>query len=151
MQYNILLIDDEPMMLRVLKQYFRKSFNVFSCTDGIEALQYLHQVETFIKEASHYKEEPKNGSNSLPNVIPDVIVADLMMPNLDGYEFIKALRAHPRFKNVPLIMLSSRDTSADRIKCLKAGADDYVIKPFNPEELQTRIQNLLKRTKHVAA
>lgn len=124
MRKKILIIDDEPSMLKVLNHFLNKHYNVISRTDGLEALQFLQSGQ-----------------------VPDMIVADVMMPNIDGYEFIKNIRASGFFKDIPLIMLSSNEKSDDRIKCLNLGADDYVTKPFNPEELLARIQSLFRRIK----
>jgi len=77
--------------------------------------------------------------------IPDLVVADIQMPNLDGYDFIKNVRASGYYKDIPLIMLSGIESSNEKVKCLKLGANDYVVKPFNPEELEIRIELLLSR------
>lgn len=119
-----MIIDDEPSMLKVLSHFLSKHYDVISRADGLEALQFLQGGQ-----------------------VPDMIVADVMMPNIDGYEFIKNVRASGFFKDIPLIMLSSNEKSDDRIKCLKLGADDYLTKPFNPEELLARIQSLFRRVK----
>ena len=75
----------------------------------------------------------------------DGIVADLDMPHMNGLEFIKQLRANTLYRNIPLVMLSGKDESSKKIMCLKNGADDYMVKPFNPEELDIRIKNTFKR------
>ncbi|NTV45892.1 MAG: response regulator transcription factor [Chlorobiales bacterium] len=124
MRRKVLIIDDEPSMLKVLSHFLSKHYDVISRADGLEALQFLQGGQ-----------------------VPDMIVADVMMPNIDGYEFIKNVRASGFFKDIPLIMLSSNEKSDDRIKCLKLGADDYLTKPFNPEELLARIQSLFRRVK----
>jgi DNA-binding response OmpR family regulator len=77
--------------------------------------------------------------------MPDAIVADYAMPVMDGLDFIKKVRAHPSHKYTPLVMLSGKDETSHKIKCLKQGADDYVVKPFNPEELDLRIRKLMAK------
>ena len=77
----------------------------------------------------------------------DGIVADFDMPYMNGLDFIKQLRASTLFKDIPLVMLSGKDETSNKITCLKSGADDYMIKPFNPEELDIRIKNVLRRIK----
>ena len=67
------------------------------------------------------------------------------MPNLDGIELIKRLKESGYFKDIPVIVLSSKEGSEDRIQCLRLGADDYMVKPFNPEELLVRIEKTLSR------
>ncbi len=77
--------------------------------------------------------------------MPDLIVADIQMPNMNGNDFIKNIRASGFFKEIPLIMLSGIESSQEKVKCLKLGANDYMVKPFNPEELSIRIELLLAR------
>ncbi|MBJ7429120.1 MAG: response regulator transcription factor, partial [Bacteroidia bacterium] len=112
--------------LKILDFYFGKTYNVISKTDGISALEWMQQGQ-----------------------LPDVIVADVNMPDMNGMEFIAQIRNSGFFKDIPLIMLSGNDGTADKIKCLKAGADDYLVKPFNPEELEARIANILRRIKKI--
>ena len=76
--------------------------------------------------------------------IPDLVVADLNMPELNGFEFIQRVHESGFFVDLPLIVLSGEESSSERIRCLKLGANDYLIKPFNPEELALRIENLLR-------
>jgi DNA-binding response OmpR family regulator len=108
------------MMTHFLAYYFRKNYDVYTKNDSLEALLWL-----------------EDGN------IPNVIIADIDMPKLNGFEFIKSLKASNFFNNIPMVMLSSKERSEDRIQCLKLGADDYLTKPFNPEELELKIQRLL--------
>jgi two-component system chemotaxis response regulator CheY len=126
MKKTLLALDDEISILKILDFYFGKTYNVVAKQNGKEALEWMQQ-----------------------GVIPDVIVADINMPELNGIEFIKQIRSSGFFKDIPLIMLSGNEGSAEKIKCLKAGADDYLIKPFNPEELEARIDNIFRRLKKV--
>ncbi|MFY7732965.1 MAG: response regulator transcription factor [Bacteroidia bacterium] len=123
---TLLALDDELSILKILDFYFGKTFNVVSKTDGISALEWMQQGQ-----------------------LPDVIIADVNMPDMNGMEFIAQIRNSGFFKDIPLIMLSGNEGSADKIKCLKAGADDYLVKPFNPEELEARIVNILRRIKKI--
>jgi DNA-binding response OmpR family regulator len=75
----------------------------------------------------------------------DLVVADLKMPGLDGFAFTETLRADARTARLPILVLSGSDKSEDRIRALRLGADDFVVKPFNPDELLARIENLLRR------
>lgn len=118
---EILIIDDQPIMLKLLDQILSEKYHVVSMENGKEALEYMY--------SGH---------------IPDCIVADLHMPEIDGFEYIKRLRESGFFSDVPLIVLSGEESSQERIKCLKLGANDYLIKPFNPEELRLRIDNLIR-------
>jgi DNA-binding response OmpR family regulator len=126
MRKTLLALDDEVSILKILDFYFGKTFNVVAKQNGKEALEWMQQ-----------------------GVIPDVIIADVNMPELNGIDFIKQIRSSGFFKEIPLIMLSGNEGSADKIKCLKAGADDYLVKPFNPEELAARIDNIFRRIKKI--
>ncbi|MBP7510526.1 MAG: response regulator transcription factor [Bacteroidia bacterium] len=126
MKKTLLALDDELSILKILDFYFNKTYNVVAKQNGKEALEWMQQ-----------------------GVIPDVIIADVNMPEINGLEFIRQIRSSGFFKDVPLIMLSGNEGSSDKIKCLKAGADDYLIKPFNPEELEARIDNIFRRLKKV--
>jgi DNA-binding response OmpR family regulator len=119
MKKKILVIDDERT-IRVLLENFLKEYVVTTKNDGLEGLSWLQEGN-----------------------MPDLIVADIQMPNLDGYEFVKQLRASGYFKDIPLIVLSGIESTAEKVKCLKLGANDYLVKPFNPEELALRIELLI--------
>jgi len=119
MKKKILVIDDERT-IRVLLENFLKDYIVTTKNDGLEGLSWLQEGN-----------------------MPDLIVADIQMPNLDGYEFVKQLRASGFFKEIPLIVLSGIESTAEKVKCLKLGANDYIVKPFNPEELLIRIELLI--------
>jgi DNA-binding response OmpR family regulator len=77
---------------------------------------------------------------------PDLVILDVGLPDIDGFELCKTLRSDERTKNYPIIMLTARIEDSDRIEGLKLGADDYITKPYNTEELILRIRNLLKRS-----
>jgi len=124
MQKKLLIVDDEPSIGLILEHYFSKDYSVHLKSNGKEAMVWL-------QEGHHV----------------DAIVADFEMPFMNGLDFIKQLRASTRFGNIPLIMLSGKDETSNKITCLKQGADDYMVKPFNPEELDIRIKNLLRRIK----
>lgn len=116
---RILVIEDDDKMAGVLSQGLQEAgFDVAVANDGVHAL-----AEAM---ATNY----------------DAIVLDIMLPKLDGWEVLKSLR---RAKSTPVIMLTARDSVAERVKGLQAGADDYLIKPFAFVELLARIQSLLRR------
>ncbi len=122
MKKKILVIDDEMSIRMLLENFLSKNYDVITRNDGMEGLKWMEEGN-----------------------MPDLIVADIQMPNLDGYEFIKNVRSSGFFKNIPLIMLSGIESSQEKVKCLKMGANDYMVKPFNPEELSIRIELLLAR------
>jgi two-component system, chemotaxis family, chemotaxis protein CheY len=121
MKKKILAIDDEKSIRFIIENTFNKDFEVTSISNGMDALFYL-----------------QTGN------LPDVIICDVEMPVLNGFEFIRRIRESGFFDEIPLIMLSGKEESADKIKCFEMGADDYVLKPFNPKELIARIKRRLE-------
>ena len=119
---TLLVIDDEPAIQLILEHYFSGEYDVVLTANGQEAVDWLEQGN-----------------------LVDAIVADYEMPRLNGLEFIRVLRALPMHEHTPLLMLSGTDETSKKILCLKAGADDYIVKPFNPEELEIRIKKVLQR------
>jgi DNA-binding response OmpR family regulator len=121
MKKRILVIDDEITIRTLLEKFLRNLYEVTAMGNGQEALTWLQ------------------GGN-----LPDLMIVDLEMPNMDGYEFLKQVKSSGFFRSIPVLMLSGVDSSAERVKCLKAGALDFMIKPFNPEELTIKIDILLR-------
>jgi DNA-binding response OmpR family regulator len=121
MKKKILAIDDEKSIRFIIENTFNKDFEVVTLNNGMDALFYL-----------------QSGN------LPDIIICDVEMPVLNGFEFIRRIRESGFFEEIPLIMLSGKEESADKIKCFEMGADDYVLKPFNPKELIARIKRRLE-------
>lgn len=99
-----------------------------------------------LKEAGYTLETESNGENGLlraQHFDYDLIILDVMLPGLDGWEVLKRLR---QTKNTPVLMLTARDSTEDRVRGLNLGSDDYVVKPFELEELKARIRALLRRS-----
>ncbi len=116
----ILVVDDEPSILEVVTLYLQRAgFQVETARNGTEALQRLTEQ------------------------LPDLLVLDLMLPGVDGIEITRRVRA---LGNTPIIMLTARKEETDRIIGLEMGADDYVVKPFSPQELVSRVRAVLRRT-----
>ncbi|RDV16681.1 response regulator [Pontibacter diazotrophicus] len=124
MKKRLLIVDDEPSIGLILEHFFSKEYEVVVKENGHAAMMWLQD--------GHFT---------------DGIVADFDMPYMNGLEFIKQLRASTLYKDIPLVMLSGKDETNNKILCLKSGADDYMVKPFNPEELDIRLKNMLKRIK----
>lgn len=122
MKKNILIIDDELSIRMLLENFLNKNYSVVTRNGGMEGMAWLEEGN-----------------------IPDLIVVDIQLPNLEGYYFMKNIRASGFYKHIPLIMLSGIESSSEKMKCLKSGADDYIVKPFNPEELSLRIELLISR------
>jgi len=117
--FTILVIDDDRQILDFLRPKLKGAgYNVLTASNGIEALEQAKAQEL------------------------DLLVLDLMMPGMDGFETLKEIRD---FSAVPVIVLSARGADADKIKGLELGADDYLSKPFNPDELLARIKALRRR------
>lgn len=119
----IAVIDDEPDILELISLNLKKAgFN----------------PKTFSSAKTFF--------NSLSNNLPQLIILDLMLPDLDGYEVCKRLRADKRTNHLPIIMLTARGEELDKVLGLELGADDYMTKPFSPKELAARVKALLRRT-----
>jgi DNA-binding response OmpR family regulator len=116
---KILIVDDEPSIVEVVTLYLRRAgYDVASANDGTSALRLL-TVER-----------------------PDLVILDLMLPGVDGLEITRRLRVEG---DTPIIMLTARRAETDRIIGLEMGADDYVLKPFSPQELVSRVRAVLRR------
>jgi len=124
MKKTLLVVDDEPAIRLVLQHYFSTDFTVVLKSNGLEAMEWL------------------DAGNSA-----DAIVADYNMPVMDGLAFVQQVRASGMHRDTNLLMLSGKDSTSDKIKCLRLGADDYLAKPFNPEELSLRIHKMLNRVR----
>lgn len=87
----------------------------------------------------------KNALTILEKYTPSLVLCDLIMPELNGFEFLKKFKANPKWKSIPIIMVSSVDETESILKCLQQGADDYITKPFEPDILKARVDNLLSK------
>jgi DNA-binding response OmpR family regulator len=115
-----MIVDDDPNISELLRLYFDKDgFAVITCLDGDRAF------DTFVQSR------------------PDVVILDLMLPGKDGYDVLREIR---RVSEVPVIMLTARGDTLDKVVGLELGADDYVQKPFEPKELLARVKAVLRRT-----
>ena len=118
---RVLVVDDEAMLADLLSQALRhEGWETATASDGLDALA---------KAASFH---------------PDVVILDVQMPRMDGLETLERLRAHD--PHMPVLFLTARDAVADRVSGLRAGADDYVTKPFDLDEVAARVQALLRRS-----
>jgi DNA-binding response OmpR family regulator len=127
MSGRLLLVDDEPGLREAVQAFLEDSgFTVQAASNANEAWQLLQ----------------KNP--------PDLVISDIMMPQVDGYQFLKQLREDPRFETLPVVFLTARGMKADRINGYQAGCDAYLSKPFEPDELVAIVKNLVERRKAVA-
>lgn len=105
-------------------------------------------VSVNLKKSGFLTKEYHNGKsflNSLSKSVPDLVILDLMMPEVDGIEVCKQVKKDPRYASLPVIMLTAKTDEADKILGLELGADDYMTKPFSPRELVARIKAVLRR------
>jgi DNA-binding response OmpR family regulator len=119
---KVLVVDDEEYIQHILNFSFgAEGYDVVTASDGEE------------------------GIDKAKNEKPDVIVMDIMMPKLDGYEACKRLKSDPETKGIPVILLTAKGRDVDRKLGSEAGADDYVVKPFSPGRLIERVEGIMKR------
>jgi two-component system KDP operon response regulator KdpE len=116
----VLAVDDEAGILRLLKlELSEQGFRVITADNGDEALKLVEEQR------------------------PDAVLLDIMMPEMTGFEAMRRIREQ---MNVPIIMVTAKDSDADKVRGLEQGADDYIVKPFSPDELGARIRAVLRRT-----
>jgi DNA-binding response OmpR family regulator len=124
----LVIEDDEHLAFLLGYMLERENFEVTTLRDG--------------RQAAHHIAASK---------APDVVLLDLMLPYLDGFEILGLVRAHPGWKSVPVVVLSARSGEADVVRALESGASDFVRKPYRPRELVARIRRLLEGRSDVAA
>ncbi|MEB3348659.1 MAG: response regulator transcription factor [Cyanobacteriota bacterium] len=125
---RLLLVDDEPGLRTAVKAYLEdEGFAVTTANDGEE------------------------GWTTAQEMLPDVVITDVMMPRCDGYGLLKRLRADERLGGTPVIFLTAKGMTADRIAGFQAGADDYIPKPFDPDELVARVHTVVRRQERLLA
>ncbi len=119
---NILVVDDETTIREVVRRYLeREGFRVREAADGYACL------------------------DAIAEQTPDLIVLDLMLPGIDGLTITRQLRLNPKHKTIPIVMLTAKGETNDRIRGLDLGADDYISKPFAPREVVSRVNAVLRR------
>lgn len=123
-QLNILIVDDNPEILEFLQDDLSEKFSVFTATNANDAFDILHEQ------------------------IVQLIISDVMMPEIDGFELCEKIKADLEYSHIPIILLTAKNTLQSKIEGLHAGADAYIEKPFLIEYLHAQIESLLKnRTK----
>lgn len=117
---KILIVDDEPNIVMTLEYAFKKNnFEVYIARDGSEALQILK------------------------NHIPDIVLLDIMMPNVDGYETLKLIKENKQLQHTKVIFVTAKNKASDIEKGLKLGANKYITKPFSIKKMLSEVQELL--------
>lgn len=122
---QLLLVDDEPGIRESVQAYLEdnEEWKVTAASNAAEAWQ------------------------TIESQIPDLIISDIMMPDVNGYEFLAKIREDPRYRSIPVVFLTARGMTSDRIQGYEAGCDAYLSKPFDPEELEAIVKNLLSKNK----
>ena len=119
---KILVVDDEIHIIKIIAYKMRSAgYEVVSARDGVEALEQVRAGR------------------------PDLILLDVMMPRMDGFQTLEALRADPATRDIPVFLLTVKSKEADRQRGFQLGADDYLTKPFSPNKLLERVDQALKR------
>lgn len=119
---TVLVVEDSPTQREMIMDLLKgNGLTVMIATDGMEALQFLQSSSC-----------------------PDIVVMDIVMPKMNGYELCRKLKTDPKTQNVPVIMCSSKGEEFDRYWGMKQGADAYIVKPFQPRELMATIKQLLR-------
>lgn len=122
----ILVVDDHEPLLTAVKIILEDhGYKVLTATDGLKALEVMDQVR------------------------PDLIIADVMMPRMDGFALYEAVRARPEWMAIPFIFLTAKTEKEDRLRGKELGAEDYIIKPFDPQELLAAVEGRLKRARAI--
>ncbi|NDJ17275.1 response regulator transcription factor [Myxacorys almedinensis] len=125
---QLVLVDDEPGLREAVQAYLEDS--------GFE-----------VQTASN----ARDGWDLVQKVLPDLVITDVMMPQVNGYEFLKQLREDPRFQTLPVVFLTARGMTNDRIQGYEAGCDAYLPKPFDPDELVAIVTRLLQQRAAIKA
>jgi DNA-binding NarL/FixJ family response regulator len=128
MAKRLLVVDDDPGLLRAVAETLR--------AEGYEVTTARRGAEALVRVAES---------------LPDLIVSDIRMPGMDGYELVRNLRASARAKLIPIVFLTAKDETADRIAGFRTGVDAYLTKPFEPDELLAVVANILKRVESMHA
>lgn len=120
MKKKIVLIDDKVSIAKVVSIYLSSEYELIYFENPIKAIEWLQKGD-----------------------MPDLIISDIRMPEMRGDEFLSYMKKNELFKFIPIIMLSSEESTTERIRLLEEGAVDYILKPFNPMELKVRIKKII--------
>ena len=135
----ILLVDDEASIRNAVGQLlFDKGYQVTACADATKALQVA-------VNRPQQRSAPSESSASITPTVPDCIVSDIRMPGMDGLEFLRRIRNDDRLVEVPVVLLTAKGMTKDRIEGYNLGADSYLTKPFDPDELVVVVDNVIDR------
>ncbi len=117
----IFIVDDKDTIGKIISFYLNKEYECLYFDNPLKALQLMQG-----------------------GTLPDLIISDIRMPEMRGDEFLRTIKTNELYKDIHVVMLSSEDSTTERIRLLEEGAADYIVKPFNPMELKIRIEKILK-------
>ena len=117
---KVLIVDDKEQIAKILYVYLQGDYACYYKQNPVEAIGWINQGN-----------------------MPDLIISDIRMPEMRGDEFLAYLKHNELFREIPVVMLSSEDSTSERIRLLEEGAEDYIVKPFNAMELKIRIKKIL--------
>ncbi len=123
--YKLLVVEDNVELLMLMQQLLRHNYRVYTAQNGHEALQVVHSTDL------------------------DLIISDVMMPEMNGYELTEAVKSDQDYSHLPIILLTAKIQDTDREEALKVGADDYIAKPFRLSDLQLRIDNIIANRQRI--
>jgi DNA-binding response OmpR family regulator len=118
---KVLIVDDKQTIAKIIQVYISDTFECIYFDDPIKAIAWLQE------------------SN-----MPDLIISDINMPNMNGAEFLDYIKKNELFKSIPFVILSGEDSTSQKIELLERGAEDYISKPFNPMELKVRLKKIIE-------
>lgn len=121
----MLIVDDNADIRMYIRSVFENQYRVLEAGNGLDGLKKAFEQ------------------------IPDLIISDLMMPEMDGFEFCKTLKSDERTSHIPVIMLTAKAKIESKIEGFELGADDYLLKPFNTDEIKARVKNLIEKQKRL--
>ena len=117
---KVLIVDDKEQIAKILYVYLQADYDCYYKQNPVEAIGWINQGN-----------------------MPDLIISDIRMPEMRGDEFLAYLKHNELFRQIPVVMLSSEDSTSERIRLLEEGAEDYIVTPFNTMELKIRIKKIL--------
>lgn len=123
--YKLLIVEDNVELLILMQQLLRTQYRIYTAQNGMEALQVIQSTEL------------------------DLIISDVMMPEMNGYELTKAIKGNPDYSHLPIILLTAKIQDNDRQEALTIGADDFIAKPFHLQDLRLRIDNIIKNRQRI--
>ena len=120
MKKKVIILDDKETIAKVISIYLMTEYDCIWLQNGLEGIKWLQEGNT-----------------------PDLIISDIRMPEMRGDDFLEWIKQNELFRHIPVIMLSSEDSTSERIRLLEEGAEDYIVKPFNPMELKIRVKKII--------